>query len=153
MGQPGLPVSQSGSPVIVPDGPDKGLVWHYGDPFGEQRRLARGSAAQAEGGAGPAGVWAREALRIAALRPREGIDDDPTAPADWRLCLIHLDGSADEPLPPAGTPLMLDGQQVGRLGSTAQHYELGPIGLALVAPAVAPGVTVLAGATPALVDG
>lgn len=27
------------------DGPDRGAVWHYGDPLGEQRRLAAGEAA------------------------------------------------------------------------------------------------------------
>ena len=130
--------------VPVPDGPDAGLPWYYGDPFGEQRRLDQGSDE-------PAGVWAREALRIAARQPRAGLDDDPEAPPDWVLRLVHLDGSADEPLPPVGTALTLDEVVVGRLGTTAQHYELGPIGLALVAPAVPDGATVMAGATPALV--
>jgi len=131
-------------PVPVPDGPDAGLVWHYGDPFGEQRRLEHGSDE-------PAGVWAREALRIAARQPRAGLDDDPDAPPDWVLRPIHLDGSADEPLPPVGTVLTLDGEVVGRLGSTAQHYELGPIGLALVDPSIPDGATVQADGTPALV--
>jgi folate-binding protein YgfZ len=31
------------SPAIVRGGPDAGLPWHYGDPFGEQRTLAGGA--------------------------------------------------------------------------------------------------------------
>ena len=134
----------TGAPVPVPDGPDAGLPWHYGDPFGEQRRLELGSNE-------PAGVWAREALRIASLQPRAGLDDDPSVPSAWVLRLVHLDGSADDPLPPVGTELTLDGAVVGRLGTTAQHYELGPIGLALVDASVPDGTTVQAGNTPALV--
>jgi len=140
-----IPSCQSPGAVLVPDGPDAGQPWHYGDPFAEQRRLDHGLTDK------PAGVWAREALRIAARQPRPGLDDDPSAPIDWVLRLVHLDGSADEPLPPVGTALTLDGVTVGRLGSTAQHYELGPIGLALVAPDVTDGTTVLVGATPALI--
>jgi len=98
----------------------------------------------------PVGIWAYEALRIAARRPRALIDLIG-GPADGRLRLVHLDGSADDPMPPVGTPLTWRGQQAGRLGSTAQHYELGPIGLALVANDVPDGATVLADQTPALV--
>ena len=29
--------------VLVADGPDRGLVWHYGDPLGEQRWMADGT--------------------------------------------------------------------------------------------------------------
>jgi len=130
--------------VPVPDGPDAGLPWHYGDPFGEQRRLS-------EGLDGPAGVWAREALRIAARQPRLGVDPQPEPGETLRL--VHLDGSADEPLPPIGTVLTLDGRAVGRLGSTAQHYELGPIGLASVESAVPVGTSLMVGSTPALVAG
>ena len=48
-----------------------------------------------------------------------------------RLTLLHLDGTENR-LPRAGTDLLLDGRTVGRVGSSARHYELGPIGLALV---------------------
>ncbi|BBH17141.1 folate-binding protein [Nocardioides baekrokdamisoli] len=48
-----------------------------------------------------------------------------------RLVLLHLDGSENR-LPPAGTPLLLDGTQVGFVGSSARHFELGPIALGLV---------------------
>lgn len=48
-----------------------------------------------------------------------------------RLVLLHLDGSVDH-LPAAGDPLMLGHRDVGRVGSAARHYELGPIALGLV---------------------
>ena len=114
-------------------------------------------------GAALAGTWALEALRIAACRPRFGLDTDHrTIPHEvgWiesavhlnkgcyrgqetvarvhnlgrpprRLVLLHLDGSEDK-LPGHGDPVLLDGGSVGFTGSTARHYELGPIGLALV---------------------
>lgn len=48
-----------------------------------------------------------------------------------RLTLLHLDGSANL-LPEAGAPIELDGRAVGTMGSSARHFELGPIGLALL---------------------
>ena len=48
-----------------------------------------------------------------------------------RLTLLHLDGSVDR-LPVPGDPVLLDGRDVGRIGSVARHHELGPIALALV---------------------
>ena len=48
-----------------------------------------------------------------------------------RLVFLHLDGSADR-LPAHGGEVDLDGTTVGFVGSAARHYELGPIGLALV---------------------
>ncbi|HEY2316375.1 MAG TPA: glycine cleavage T C-terminal barrel domain-containing protein [Streptosporangiaceae bacterium] len=114
-------------------------------------------------GAGLAGTWALEALRIAAGRPRLGLDTDHrTIPHEvgWietavhlskgcyrgqetvarvhnlghpprRLVLLHLDGSEDK-LPVHGDLVLLDGASVGFVGSAARHYELGPIGLALI---------------------
>ncbi|MCE1174208.1 MAG: folate-binding protein [Propionibacteriales bacterium] len=115
-----------------------------------------------------AGIWASEALRIAAGRPRAFLDtDDRTIPNELanpdgdalgaavhlrkgcypgqeavariynlgrpprRLVFLHLDGTANE-LPAAGEALTLDGQVVGRMGSSERHHELGPIGLGLV---------------------
>lgn len=52
-----------------------------------------------------------------------------------RLTLLHLDGSANR-LPEVGTPLQHDGRQVGFVGSSARHHELGPIALGLVKRAV-----------------
>ena len=48
-----------------------------------------------------------------------------------RLVMLHLDGSAVV-FPEPGTPVELDGNQVGFLGTVARHHELGPIALALV---------------------
>lgn len=48
-----------------------------------------------------------------------------------RLTLLHLDGSENR-LPEVGSPVVLDGREVGRVGSSARHHELGPIALALV---------------------
>ena len=48
-----------------------------------------------------------------------------------RLVMLHLDGSAVV-FPEPGTPVELDGNQVGILGTVARHHELGPIALALV---------------------
>jgi len=114
-------------------------------------------------GAELAGMWAYEALRIAAGRPRLGLDTDHrTIPHEvgWietavhltkgcyrgqetvarvhnlghpprRLVRLLLDGSADR-LPSPGDQVLLDGGAVGSTGGAARHYELGPIGLALV---------------------
>lgn len=62
-----------------------------------------------------------------------------------RLTLLHLDGSENRlpaegaavhlPAPPApegSAPEPVEGRSVGRVGSSARHYELGPIALALV---------------------
>jgi hypothetical protein len=49
-----------------------------------------------------------------------------------RLVFLHLDGSADR-LPAHGAPVTTpDGTQIGFAGSSARHYEMGPVGLALV---------------------
>ena len=48
-----------------------------------------------------------------------------------RLTLLHLDGTANA-LPEIGAPLMLDERQVGFVGTSARHHELGPIALGLV---------------------
>jgi folate-binding protein YgfZ len=52
-----------------------------------------------------------------------------------RLVLLHLSGASDE-LPPAGTPVELDGRAVGFLGTAVHHHELGPVALAVVKRAV-----------------
>lgn len=126
----------------------------------------------------PAGLWAYEALRIAAHRPRPGIDTDHrTIPheAGWidvavhldkgcyrgqetvarvqnlgrpprRLVFLHLDGSVDR-LPERGAPIEAGGRTIGFVGTSARHYELGPIALGMVkrnapvdAPLLADGV-------------
>lgn len=109
------------------------------------------------------GTWALDAERVAAGRPRHGIDTDhKTIPNEIgvlnkdvhmnkgcyrgqetvakvfnlgapprRLVMLHLDGSAVV-FPNPGTPVELNGTQVGFLGTVARHHELGPIALALV---------------------
>lgn len=52
-----------------------------------------------------------------------------------RLTLLHLDGS-DNRLPERGSALVHAGREIGFVGSSARHYELGPIALALVKRAV-----------------
>src|SRR5205823_12519370 len=131
-------------------------------------------------GAVPAGMWAFEALRIAAHVPRLGLDTDHrTIPHEvgWietavqlnkgcyrgqetvarvhnlghpprRLVFLNLDGSEDR-LPGHGDPVELDGATVGFTGSAARHYELGPIGLALVKRTVPVDATLQAGGVPA----
>ena len=48
-----------------------------------------------------------------------------------RLTQLLLDGS-DDRLPTLGADVLLDGVPVGRMGTSERHYELGPIGLALL---------------------
>lgn len=48
-----------------------------------------------------------------------------------RLVLLHLDGSVEQ-LPTTGADVTLNDRVVGRVGSVARHYELGPICLAVV---------------------
>ncbi|MGF6887433.1 folate-binding protein YgfZ [Nocardia sp. GAS34] len=139
-------------------------------------------------GASPAGLWAFEALRVAALRPRIGMDtDDRTIPHEARwiggitehgavhldkgcyrgqetvarvhnlgkpprhLVLLHLDGSADS-RPAVGDPVTAGGRAVGRLGTVVDHYELGPIALALVKRSIPVDTQLEAGPMAAAID-
>ncbi len=109
-----------------------------------------------------AGVWAYEAHRVAARRPRLGLDtDERTIPHEvgWIGPAVHLDkgcyrgqetvarvhnlGRPPRMLvlvhldgsgerPVVGDPLLADGRPVGRLGTVVDHLDLGPIALALV---------------------
>jgi folate-binding protein YgfZ len=139
-------------------------------------RLPGAAAEVVRRGGTLAGMWAFEALRIAARVPRFGVDTDHrTIPheAGWietavhlnkgcyrgqetvarvhnlghpprRLVFLDLDGSVDR-LPAHGDPVELDGTSVGFTGSAARHYELGPIGLALIKRTVPVDATLLAG--------
>jgi tRNA-modifying protein YgfZ len=142
--------------------------------------LADTAAELVRRGGAVAGMWAFEALRIAARVPRLGVDTDHrTLPHEmgWietavhlnkgcyrgqetvarvhnlghpprRLVFLDLDGSVDR-LPEHGDPVVCanggTSAEVGFTGSAARHYELGPIGLALVKRTVPTDVTLLAG--------
>ncbi|OBJ37075.1 glycine cleavage system protein T [Mycolicibacterium mucogenicum] len=119
-----------------------------------------------DAGVRPAGLWAYEALRVAALRPRLGVDtDERTIPHEvgWiggpgvgavhldkgcyrgqetvarvhnlgkpprMLVLLHLDGGDDRPA--TGDPVLAGGRTIGRVGTVAEHVDLGPVALALL---------------------
>jgi tRNA-modifying protein YgfZ len=139
-------------------------------------------------GVRPAGTWTFEALRVAAVRPRLGLDtDERTIPHEARwiggpaehgavhldkgcyrgqetvarvhnlgkpprhLVLLHLDGSADG-RPEPGEPVSAGGRTVGRLGTVVDHYELGPIALALIKRTITPETPLLAGPCAAATD-
>lgn len=48
-----------------------------------------------------------------------------------RLELLHLDGSQEQ-LPPHGATVVVGGREAGWIGTSAWHYELGPIATAIV---------------------
>jgi folate-binding protein YgfZ len=61
-----------------------------------------------------------------------------------RLVFLHLDGTPEH-LPAPGEPVEQDGRKVGAVTSSARHYELGPIALALVKRTVPVDAQLLAG--------
>ncbi|MEV6274174.1 folate-binding protein [Nocardia sp. NPDC051832] len=167
------------------------MPWPTADSFDlliPRERLGHWWAELTAAGAVPAGMWAFEALRVAAVRPRIGQDtDDRTIPHEARwiggveeygavhlnkgcyrgqetvarvhnlgkpprhLVLLHLDGSADErPVP--GDDVTAGGRTVGRLGTVIDHFEFGPIALALVKRAVPADTALTAGPTAAAID-
>jgi len=65
-----------------------------------------------------------------------------------RLVFLHLDGT-QEHLPAHGDPVEHDGRQVGVVTSSARHYELGLIALALVKRTVPVDAVLQAGGVPA----
>ena len=110
----------------------------------------------------PAGIWALEALRVAARVPRQGAETDHhTLPHEvgWIGTAVHLNKGCyrgqetvskvermgqpprrailllldgSEELPTHGEAVMAGGKQVGFIGTAAQHYELGPIASAVI---------------------
>ena len=114
-----------------------------------------------------AGTLALEALRIAAWRPRLQDADEKTIPheLDWlrsavhlnkgcyrgqetvakvhnlghpprRLVLLHLDGT----VPAVGAEVLRGEDVVGHVTSSALHWDLGPIALAVIKRSVDPGI-------------
>ncbi|WP_280719116.1 folate-binding protein [Kitasatospora sp. MAP5-34] len=72
-----------------------------------------------------------------------------------RLVFLHLDGT-EEVLPPHGTEVRLaadpDGRALGFVTSSARHFELGPVALAIVKRNVPLDAILLAGTVPASQD-
>ena len=58
-----------------------------------------------------------------------------------RLTLLHFDGSQDE-LPHPGADVLFDDTVIGFLGTAVQHYELGPIALAVLKRSLDPETVV-----------
>lgn len=113
-------------------------------------------------GVRPAGIWAYEALRVAARRPRLGVDtDERTIPHEvgWIGSAVHLDKGCyrgqetvarvhnlgrpprmlvllqldgSSDRPSTGDPVTAGGRTVGRLGTVVDHVDDGPIALALL---------------------
>ncbi|HEX4728446.1 MAG TPA: folate-binding protein [Jatrophihabitans sp.] len=54
-----------------------------------------------------------------------------------RLVLLQLSGDSEQ-LPAPGSPVERDGRPVGFVGTAVQHYELGPIALAIVKRTLSP---------------
>jgi tRNA-modifying protein YgfZ len=110
----------------------------------------------------PVGMWAREALRVAAKVARQGFESDHhTIPmeAGWLEGAIHMNKgcyrgqetiskvvrmgqpprrlelvllSGEGDLPSHGTEVLLEDKVVGFVGTAVQHFELGPIATVLV---------------------
>lgn len=69
-----------------------------------------------------------------------------------RLVMLNLDGSAGT-MPETGDAVVTTGGKVvGRVGTVAQHYEDGPIALALVKRGLDVGTALLAGSIDAAID-
>lgn len=128
------------------------------------------------------GQWAYEAIRIAEGVPRIGLDTDAkTLPNELGLFGTALDKGCypgqetvarvqtlgrpprrlvrllfDGDLPSPGATISLNDRVIGRVGTLAQHYELGPVGLGLVKRSTPVDATLvvdgIAAAQEALVD-
>jgi len=137
--------------------------WGDVDLVVPRARLADGITGLVAAGAAPAGLWAYDAKRVEAHRPRLRFETDHrTIPHEvgWidtavhldkgcyrgqetvarvqnlgrpprRLVLVHLAGESDL-LPDVGVSVELAGRSVGFLGTAVQHYELGPVALAVI---------------------
>jgi folate-binding protein YgfZ len=125
-------------------------------------RVAEWRDRLAAAGVRAAGIWAYEAHRVAALRPRLGVDtDERTIPHEvgWIGSAVHLDkgcyrgqetvarvhnlGKPPRMLvllhldgsgerPATGDPVLAGGRTVGRIGTVVDHVDEGPIALALL---------------------
>ena len=69
-----------------------------------------------------------------------------------RLVLLHLDGIATDNPPPHGTPVTLDGREVGFVGTGVRHHELGMIALAVIKRNVTDDARLQVGESAAAID-
>ena len=69
-----------------------------------------------------------------------------------RLVLLHLDGVATDTPPVKGTPVVLDGREVGFVGTGVRHHELGVIALAVLKRNVPDDAQLQVGESVAAVD-
>ena len=69
-----------------------------------------------------------------------------------RLVLLHLDGIAADQPPAHGTPVTLDGREVGFVGTAVRHHELGLIALAVLKRNVPDDATLRVGESVASID-
>ena len=154
-----VPVAGDGFLRRMPGAPDGQLEL---DLLVPRAASAEWQGRLAQAGARSAGVWAYEAHRVAALRPRLGVDtDERTIPHEvgWIGGAVHLDkgcyrgqetvarvhnlGRPPRMLvllhldgsvdrPSTGDPVLAGGRNVGRLGTVVEHVDMGPIALALL---------------------
>ncbi|MGB8404817.1 MAG: folate-binding protein YgfZ [Mycobacterium sp.] len=64
------------------------------------------------------------------------------------LALLHLDGGEDRPA--TGDPVLAGGRTVGRIGTVAEHVDLGPIALALLKRGLPADTPLSAGGEPGI---
>jgi folate-binding protein YgfZ len=69
-----------------------------------------------------------------------------------RLVLLHFDGIASDQPPAKGTPVTLDGREVGFIGTAVRHHELGLVALAVLKRNVADGAELRIGESVAAID-
>ena len=135
-----------------------------------------------DAGVRPAGVWAYEAHRVAALRPRLGVDtDERTIPHEvgWIGPAVHLDkgcyrgqetvarvhnlGKPPRMLvllhldgstdrPATGDPVLAGGRAVGRLGTVIDHVDEGLVALALLKRGLPADTELTVAGVPAVID-
>ena len=137
-----------------------GVVDDLGGPFA---LVERGAIPEFPAGSVQVGIWALEAERVAAMRPRFGLETDHKSipnelnllnksvhlnkgcyrgqetvakvnnlgQAPRKLVLLHLDGTEVD-LPEVGTAVERAGIKIGFVGTSARHYELGNIALAVI---------------------
>jgi folate-binding protein YgfZ len=183
----GMPVPQPGRAQTCAGGFVRRMPWpgqDAADVVVEAAQLPAIRDRLTGAGAEPAGIWAFEALRVEARRPRLGGETDHrTIPHEvgWigvavhlqkgcyrgqetvarvqnlgrpprRMVLLHLSGESDT-LPAPGTPVELDGRAVGFVGTAVQHWELGPVALAVIKRTVPDAATVRVEDAAATVDG